>query len=111
MNRLQQSPGQTIDDKAWMKNMLHTIGGSDSTENAQFGVYMNGYKNIVEDTLYGAHVETFSKTSVATIEQQQSQRIASLFQEGLSYVKYFGHSSANELAINLNYPENYQNAG
>ncbi|MGB5008399.1 MAG: C25 family cysteine peptidase, partial [Ferruginibacter sp.] len=107
----QQSPSQTINDKGWMKNMLHTIGGSDSIENAQFGVYMNGYKNIIQDTLYGAHVETFSKTSVATIEQQQSLRISELFREGLSYVKYFGHSSANELAINLNYPENYQNAG
>ncbi len=107
----QQTPGQTINDKGWMKNMLHTIGGSDSLENAQFGVYMNGYKAIVEDTLFGAHVETFAKTSVSAIEQQQSQRISDLFQEGLSYVKYFGHSSANELAINLNYPENYQNAG
>lgn len=107
----QQSTIQTIAEKGWMKNMLHTIGGSDSLENAQFGVYMNGYKSIIEDTLYGALVQTFSKTSVATIEQQQSQRIADLFQEGLSYVKYFGHSSANELAINLNYPENYQNAG
>lgn len=107
----QQSASQTINDKGWMKNMLHTIGGSDSIENAQFSVYMNGYKNIVQDTLFGATVETFSKTSVATIEQQQSQRISELFQQGLSYVKYFGHSSANELAINLNYPENYQNAG
>ncbi|MBK7559495.1 MAG: hypothetical protein IPI54_15150 [Chitinophagaceae bacterium] len=76
----QQSPSQTIADKGWMKNMLHTIGGSDSIENAQFGVYMNGYKNIIQDTLYGAHVETFSKTSVATIEQQQSLRISQLFQ-------------------------------
>ena len=109
--QVQQSASQTINDKGWMKNMLHTIGGSDSIEDAQFRVYMNGYKNIVQDTLYGATVETFSKTSVATIEQQQSQRISELFQQGLSYVKYFGHSSANELAINLNYPENYQNAG
>jgi len=107
----QQSTIQTINEKGWMKNMLHTIGGSDSLENAQFGVYMNGYKNIIEDTLYGAHVETFAKTSVSAIEQQQSQRISELFQSGLSYVKYFGHSSANELAINLNYPENYQNTG
>ena len=107
----QQSTVQTIAEKGWMKNMLHTIGGSDSLENANFAIYMNGYKNTIEDTLYGARVQTFAKTSVATIEQQQSQRIADLFQEGLSYVKYFGHSSANELAINLNYPENYQNAG
>ncbi|MFZ1784254.1 MAG: C25 family cysteine peptidase [Ferruginibacter sp.] len=109
--QVQNSPSHSINDKAWMKNFLHTIGGSDSIENAQFAVYMNGYKSIVQDTLIGARVETFAKTSVAAIEQQQSQRIAELFQEGLSYVKYFGHSSANELAINLNYPENYQNAG
>ncbi len=109
--QVQQSSSQTIADKAWMKNMLHTIGGSDSMQNAQFGVYMSGYKNTIQDTLFGAHVETFAKTSVSSIEQQQSQRISELFQEGLSYVKYFGHSSANELAINLNYPENYQNAG
>ena len=109
--QVQQAPGQTIAEKGWMKNMLHTIGASNPTEQGQFEVYMNGYKNIIQDTLYGARVETFSKTSVATIEQQQSQRISELFQEGLSYVKYFGHSSANELAINLNYPENYQNPG
>ena len=109
--QVQQSTSQTIADKGWMKNMLHTIGGSDSTENADFLIYMNGYKAIAQDTFFGAHVETFAKTSVSAIEQQQSQRITGLFQEGLSYVKYFGHSSANELAINLNYPENYQNNG
>lgn len=109
--QVQQSPSQTIADKGWMKNMLHTIGGSDSLENADFLVYMNGYKSIAIDTLFGANVETFAKSSVSTIEQQQSARITQLFSEGLSYVKYFGHSSANELAINLNYPENYQNAG
>ena len=109
--QVQQSQSHTIADRAWMKNMLHTAGGSDSAENDQFLAYLNGYRDIVQDTLMGAHVETFAKTSVSTIEQQQSQRISELFQEGLSYVKYFGHSSANELAINLNYPENYLNAG
>jgi hypothetical protein len=109
--QVQQSTTATIGEKGWMKNMLHTLGGSDSLENEQFRVYMDGYKRIIEDTLYGARVQTFAKTSIAAIEQQQSQRIADLFQEGLSYIKYFGHSSANELAINLNYPENYQNTG
>ncbi|MGB4845848.1 MAG: C25 family cysteine peptidase [Ferruginibacter sp.] len=109
--QVQQLSSPTIGDKAWMKNMLHTIGGSTESENNEFLGYMNGYKAVVQDTLFGANVETFTKTSVATIEQEQSQRISELFQEGLSYVKYFGHSSANELAINLNYPENYQNTG
>lgn len=109
--QVQQSPSQSIADKGWMKNILHTVGGTDSTETADFIAYVNAYKAVAEDTLFGAHVETFAKTSVSTIEQQQSQRIAELFKDGLSYVKYFGHSSANELAINLNYPENYQNDG
>ena len=108
---VQRTPSQFISDKAWMKNVIHSVGGSDSIENEQLGGYMNTYKDIIEDTLFGAHVETFVKTSVSAVEQQQSQRIADLFQQGVSYVKYFGHSSANELAINLNYPENYQNAG
>lgn len=107
----QQSTSQTIADKAWMKNYLHTIGGSDSLETADFTNYMNTYKLIAEDSLMGAHVETYAKSTVAAIDQQQSARIEELFHIGLTYVKYFGHSSSNELAINLNYPENYQNAG
>lgn len=107
----QTSPGQTYNEKAWMKNVLHAVGGADETESIEFKGYLDGYKEIVEDTLFGGKVETFVKTSVAAIEQQQSQRITELFSEGLGYVKYFGHSSANELAINLNYPENYNNPG
>ncbi|MBK7434451.1 MAG: hypothetical protein IPI66_11495 [Chitinophagaceae bacterium] len=107
----QQSTVQTIANKGWMKDFLHTIGGADSLENEEFSIYMNNYKLAVEDTLYGGYVETFAKTSVAAIEQQQSTRISQLFQNGLGFVNYFGHSSANELAINLNYPETYNNQG
>ena len=109
--QIQKTSSPTIADKGWMKNMLHTIGGSNESENNEFLGHMNNYKAIVQDTLVGANVETYVKTSVSTIEQEQSQQITELFHEGLSYVKYFGHSSSNELAINLNYPENYQNAG
>ncbi len=107
----QRSPSHTITDKAWMKNFLHTIGPSTEQEKIDFTAYMNSYTAIAKDTLYGAHVEFFSKESVSAIEQQNSLRITQLFHEGLSYVSYFGHSSANELAINLNYPENYDNPG
>src|SRR6185295_1370933 len=97
---VQRTTPNTIADRAWMKNILHTIGGSDSAETGVFRSYMDGYKAIAEDTLFGAHVETFAKSTVSAIEQAQSQRISDLFHQGLSYVKYFGHSSANELAIN-----------
>lgn len=107
----QQSPSQTLTDKAWMKNMMHVIGGSDSAESAQFNLYMQDYKGIAEDTLWGAHVETFTKSSTASVQQVQSQRIEELFQEGLSFIGYFGHSSASTLEFNLSSPETYNNQG
>lgn len=109
--QVQTSPSQTVGDKAWMKNILHTIGGANEDETKDFTNYMLGYEKIAEDTLLGADVHTFAKSTVAAIEQQQSQAITNLFHEGLGYIKYFGHSSANELAINLNYPEAYDNPG
>ena len=47
--------------KLWMKNVVHVIGGKDSSESDLFTFYMNQYKNIIIDTLYGGKVETFAK--------------------------------------------------
>ncbi|MFN8243932.1 MAG: C25 family cysteine peptidase [Ferruginibacter sp.] len=109
--QLQQSPVQTIAVKGWLKNCLYTSGPSDLFERDLFRGFISNYKNRLEDTLFGGHVDFFEKTSVSAVEQEQSQQITNLFQGGLGYVGYFGHASANELAINLNYPENYNNPG
>ncbi|MEP6675110.1 MAG: C25 family cysteine peptidase [Ferruginibacter sp.] len=107
----QASTSQTVTDKAWMKNFMHVAGGKDDLESLQFQVYLDGYKAIIEDTLYGAHVETFVKTSTAAVQQVQSQRIDELYTEGLSFIQYFGHSSASTLEFNLSSPETYNNQG
>jgi hypothetical protein len=107
----QQTTGSTLADKGWMKNMIHVAGGKDSSENNTFKGYMNSYKAIAEDTLYGGEVETFTKTSTGAIQQASSQRIEQLFNEGLGFIGYFGHSSANTFEFNLSNPEIYQNAG
>ncbi|MEO6456080.1 MAG: C25 family cysteine peptidase, partial [Ginsengibacter sp.] len=107
----QASTSQTVADKAWMKNVVHVIGGKDSSENFLFNFYMNGYKNIIQDTFYGAKVETFSKSSAAVVQLISGKRIEELFNEGISLLGYFGHSSANTLEFNLNTPETYQNQG
>ncbi len=107
----QQTPSPLIDQKAWMKNIIHVVGGKDSTENQTFKSYMNGYKVTAEDTLFGGHVETFTKTSTGAIQQASSDRIEQLFNEGLGFVGYFGHSSANTFEFNLSNPDIYQNAG
>ena len=107
----QQTSSPLIADKFWMKDVLHVIGGKDSLENARFRGYMNGYKTIVEDTLFGGHVETFSKTTAGVVQETNSQRIAQLINEGLGYIGYFGHSSANTFEFNLSDPSIYNNTG
>ncbi len=107
----QASPSQTVADKGWMKNIAHVIGGKDNSESDLFSIYMNSFKRIIEDTLYGGKVETFSKSSTAAVQIIASQRIEELFNEGLSMVSYFGHSSANTLEFNLSSPETYNNPG
>ena len=107
----QQTPSPTAENKAWMKNFIHVVGGKDSSENNAFKSYMNGYKNIAQDTLFGAYVETFAKTSTGIIQQASGQRIEELFNQGLGFVGYFGHSSANTFEFNLSNPEIYNNDG
>ena len=107
----QKSTSQTIADKAWMKNFIHISGGADSGETAAFKNHLNQYKAVAEDTLFGAHVETFAKSGTGAIQEASSTRVEQLFKEGLSFVGYFGHSSANTLAFNLSSPDVYQNQG
>ena len=107
----QASGTQTLDEKLWMKNVVHVIGGKDSSESDLFKFYMNQYKTIIEDTLYGGKVETFAKSSNSAVQLISGQRIHQLFDEGISLLSYFGHSSANVLEFDLSDPTDYQNQG
>lgn len=107
----QASASQTVADKAWMKNVVHVIGGKDSVESYLFNFYMDGYKNIIQDTFFGAKTETFSKSSTAAVQVLAGKRIEELFNGGISFLGYFGHSSANTLEFNLNSPGTYNNKG
>ena len=107
----QKTQSSAISDKGWMKNFIHIVGGKTEDESLQLGSYMDQNKIIAEDTLYGANVETFRKTSVATIQQASSERITQLFDEGIGYLGYFGHSSATTFEFNISNPENYNNTG
>ncbi|HET7117327.1 MAG TPA: C25 family cysteine peptidase [Hanamia sp.] len=105
------STTQTTANKLWMKKGVNVIGGADSSDNADFGYYMNQYKGILEDTLFGGNVETFSKASSAAVQLISGQRITQLFNSGIGILAYFGHSSATQLAFNLSDPTDYNNQG
>ena len=107
----QASPSQTVADKGWMKNIINVSGGGNADETDLFVYYLNGYKRIIEDSLYGGNVETFIKASSSAVEQASGARIEQLINNGVGIIQYFGHSSANTLAFNLNNPEVYTNIG
>ena len=109
--QVQASASQTVADKAWMKNVIHVSGGGDSAENKLFTFYLKIYENIAKDSAMGANVELFQKESSAAVVQANGARIEQLINSGVSMIQYFGHSSANTLAFNLNSPENYSNFG
>jgi hypothetical protein len=94
-----------------MKRVIHVVGGADAQEDNDFTNYLNSYASIIEDTAYGAYVETFRKTSSAAVEQANGERIQQLINQGVGFIGYFGHSSANTLAFNLTSPDIFNNEG
>ncbi|MDP9230870.1 MAG: C25 family cysteine peptidase, partial [Bacteroidota bacterium] len=107
----QASSSPLIADKAWMKNVVHVIGVSDNSLQDILSFYMQKYKAIISDTLFGAKVATFSKTSSDEIEQLGSTQLHTLFEEGISLLTYFGHSSSSVFQFNLDNPASYNNQG
>jgi len=100
-----------IQDKAWMKNVVHVVGASDENLGTLLDGYMANYKTIISDTFYGANVHTFSKSTPEAIDQTSNSRLQDLFQEGTGLVTYFGHSSSTSMAFNMDNPFNYNNPG
>jgi hypothetical protein len=103
------TPSPLIADRGWMKNVVHIVGASEPGLDATLTDAMQRYGTAIADTLFGARVETFSKSSSDYVEQLNSSRLQNLFTEGISIITYFGHSSSSTLEFNLDNPENYNN--
>ena len=106
---LQLNQSQTQQDQLWTKNIAHVIGTSDAGTAFQITPYMDDYRNIIQDTLYGASVTTLNKYSSGTATTINTQVLDNLFSTGMSLLTYFGHSSATALDYNLADPSSYNN--
>jgi hypothetical protein len=108
---VQRTAPNTLAGKLWMKNTMEVTGSSDQYLGTQLCSYMEGYKYIVMDSLSGLNVNVFCKNSVVANDQFSGDRISKLFEDGLSMLTYFGHSSSTTLEFNIDNPENYNNQG
>ncbi|MCK5823146.1 MAG: hypothetical protein KAG95_04020, partial [Bacteroidales bacterium] len=95
----------------WMKKILHFGGGKTSSEQNTFATYLNNYKNIIEDTLFGGHVSTFLKNSSDPIQITQTDSIKNLMNNGCSMLTFFGHAAASGFDQNIDEPSAYNNKG
>jgi hypothetical protein len=107
----QANPSNLQSEKSWMKNVVHVVGANDAGTELQIRPYMNEYSKTIGDTLFGGKVTTFNKFNSSTASTIENMVLSNLFEDGISLLTYFGHSSATALDYNLDDPNQYNNPG
>jgi Peptidase family C25 len=107
---VQVTSAQTIQDRLWMKRILHLNGGGQN-DGAAIRNIMNTFESRAKTNLLGADVRTFeSKTNDPVLESGFSQ-VQKLFEDGMSLVTYMGHSAATVVTFDLGDPAQYPKSG
>ncbi|MDX1479444.1 MAG: C25 family cysteine peptidase [Saprospiraceae bacterium] len=102
---------QTLADRAWTKNILHLGGGADRDQQDLILSHLAWMEGIIETSLFGGTVTTYSKSNTNPTGESNSELIIKLLEEGVSVVKFFGHSSASTLDFQINNPREWNNKG
>jgi len=102
--------GQTVDDKAWMKKIIHLSGGSQNEEDVIFN-YLEQMRLIIESSSFGADVHTYKKTSSDEIQTVTSDVIKDDINDGAALITFFGHSSTGTFDFSIEEPSEYENQG
>ena len=108
---VQRTAPQTVAGRAWMKNFVQVTGSTDPYLGSILCSYVSSYKAIIADTLMGGITYNFCKTTANPEEKMSSDKVSKLFEEGITALTYFGHSSATTLEFNIDNPQNYNNPG
>ncbi len=95
----------------WHKRVLHFSGGEDIQQQQAFQSYLNVFGDIIEDTLYGARIFPFQKTTSAPIQITVSDSIEQLIDYGCSLITFFGHGSTTGFDQAIDNPDAYNNQG
>ena len=102
---------QTLEDRLWMKNILHLGGGGDDSEQNTIRSNLETMSTILENSMYGAIPHSFYKTSTDVIDESPRTAIEGVINEGLSILNFFGHSSPTGFDFPIQNPSEYNNQG
>ncbi len=102
---------QTIEDREWMKQVMHLGGGGSAGE--QFSIQRNlaRLEATIESSEMGANVTSFFKTSSDPIESSQQDDIFNRINDGTAIITFYGHSSSQGFDFSIDDPDNYFNRG
>ncbi len=95
--------------KLWMKKVLHFAGGSSFTEAQYLLNFLNNYADTMMAPYFGADVTTFTKTSSAPIQQNTSDELKDLINNGVAILNFFGHGAGIGFDISIDNPADYSN--
>jgi hypothetical protein len=110
LNKVREYENMMRTPQPWMKNVLHFAGGTGSLHTDIIG-WLDGFKSIIEDTLFGGSVRTFEKTTTEPIQINQSDSLKNIINSGVSLMTFFGHAASNGFDISIDNPQAYNNVG
>jgi hypothetical protein len=84
----------------WQKKGLHLSGGIQPNELIAFREYVDGFKEIAEDTLWGGSITTIGKRDPNPVELIN---VSDKVNEGLNLITFFGHSSPSTIDIDIGF--------
>lgn len=102
---------QTIDDKYWMKRVMHLGGGKTPGEQLSIQNGLERMAKILADPIMGAEINAFYKKSGDPVQFNTNEKINGLFNNGLSIINFFGHSSPGTWDFSIDNPKNFNNTG
>lgn len=103
---LNPDPNPTVASEMWKKKALHVAGGSDLSLQQHLTDALNSCRDIFVDTLIGGSVSFVRKSSTDPVGQAEAL-VDSVMKQGLGYVTFYGHGSAQGFDYNLNAPNSY----
>ncbi|MBP7497097.1 MAG: hypothetical protein KA792_05475, partial [Bacteroidales bacterium] len=111
LDKLKQYEEAQNQAQEWQKNILHFGGGTSLNQQKLFAANLNSYKKTIEDTLLGANVRTFLKTSTAPMQINESDSLKRIINNGVSMLTFFGHAAGIGFDESIEHPQEYNNYG
>lgn len=113
MEQLLRHAPQTIEDRAWMKRVLHMAAGNDALETELLMSFLNNMGEILTHNSFGANITRYSKQANSEIvDRGINEQIFDLINSGIAIKTYFGHGNSSiTLLDSYEHPgifENYQ---